>query len=139
MSLYRISLTEETKKTPEQKRWEGFLKEKFSDIHDQIYDSAKELLKRENICQIEIIDGKVTCYASRKYPTITPHDKLCCKGCTYHDPKKGCTVRSLGCKLWLCHELESEKQVSEHASAHLKTLRGVAASLHLTWGRKPKS
>ena len=49
-------------------------------------------------------------------------DKGCCEECR-HLGKKGCTVKSLACKLWLC-----EKQVDlfKECEAELKVLRLIA-------------
>lgn len=48
-------------------------------------------------------------------------DKGCCEECR-HLSARGCTVRSLACKLWLCEENPAPKE----CVAELKALRLVA-------------
>ncbi len=48
-------------------------------------------------------------------------DKGCCEGCKHLNPK-GCTVRSLDCKLWFCEV----PPVPKECPAELKILRLVA-------------
>jgi hypothetical protein len=49
-------------------------------------------------------------------------DKGCCEDCK-HLSRKGCTVKSLACRLWLC---ESQASVFRECEAELKVLRLVA-------------
>jgi len=46
----------------------------------------------------------------------------CCEGCK-HLSQKGCTVRSLACKLWLC---DREESIFRECETELKILRLVA-------------
>ena len=51
-------------------------------------------------------------------------DKGCCVGCQ-HLGAEGCTVESLGCKLWLC---EGQRDLFRECEIKLKVLRQVADS-----------
>lgn len=62
--------------------------QKMSDLYDKLCNKADLILKEYNPCNIE--NGR--CFAG--YP--------CCQDCEFLSKKKGCTVDSLVCKLWLC-------------------------------------
>ena len=49
-------------------------------------------------------------------------DKGCCEGCEHLGPK-GCAVKSLYCKLWLC---DNEPRVFKECKTELKILSQVA-------------
>jgi hypothetical protein len=49
-------------------------------------------------------------------------DRGCCEGCK-HLSKKGCAVKSLACKLWLC---ETQSNLFKECEKELKILRQVA-------------
>jgi hypothetical protein len=49
-------------------------------------------------------------------------DEGCCGGCQ-HLGDEGCTVESLGCKLWLC---EDQRDVFKECEIELKVLRQIA-------------
>lgn len=70
-------------------------------IYDNLYQRAAAVIARINPCEIQIIDGKATCHASRNGHE---NDELCCGGCR-HLGAQGCTVKALACKLWLCWEV----------------------------------
>ena len=62
--------------------------------YDAIFDEASEILKRDNPCEIGT-DGK--CLYGRRLNTTS----FCCGGCKYLGPE-GCTVKAVGCRVWLC-------------------------------------
>jgi len=81
-------------------------------LYDELYKKGQEIIKEYNPCKIKVIDGKVTCVASRqefkrsfdqrKLWFYAPrNEELCCGGCR-HLTRKGCRAKSLSCKLWLC-------------------------------------
>jgi hypothetical protein len=67
--------------------------EKMSAVYDELWQKADEILKKFNPCNIK----KGQCLAG--YP--------CCGGCEFLS-KKGCTEKSLACKLWLCDKAREE-------------------------------
>jgi len=50
------------------------------------------------------------------------NDEGCCEVCEHLGPN-GCTVQSLGCKLWLC---ENQENIFRECEVELKVLRQVA-------------
>jgi hypothetical protein len=53
---------------------------------------------------------------------VVKGDKGCCDGCE-HLTKKGCSAKSLACKLWLCN---SQAAILRECETELKILRQVA-------------
>ena len=71
-------------------------------LYDLIYDLADEyVFNKYNVCNIK--DGK--CFAAREDKVRLTYNN-CCGECKHLDFKKGCTIRSLGCKLYVCYEAE---------------------------------
>lgn len=73
-------------------------------LYDELYDKADEIGRQNNPCNIKVQGNLVTC-------RWCPY--WCCEGCRHNGPK-GCRVKSLSCKLYLCHRAmkyvpESEK------------------------------
>lgn len=76
----------------------------LSAIYDRIYNIADRLFKKYNPCNIYIKEDKVTCIGK-----TDPCKALCCYKCSpfcglsgHHYWDNGCTVKCLGCKLFLC-------------------------------------
>jgi hypothetical protein len=63
-----------------------------SRMYDVLYELGQEVLDKYDPC------NSCTTY--------------CCNGCKYVSPK-GCTVKCLRCKLWLCSEASSAKALNE--------------------------
>jgi len=40
----------------------------------------------------------------------TKESGRCCGGCPHHSPSVGCTVMSLGCKIWFCGYVAADKE-----------------------------
>ncbi len=101
----------------------------LSALYDRIYDIADRLIKKYNPCNICIKNNKTLC----TYYTIDKHDefylpqnKLCCLYCSKgYWSKRGCTVKSLGCKLFLCQAITNKilkrrfKKLREYSRKHL--------------------
>ena len=90
----------------------------LSALYDRIYDIADRLLKKHNPCNIRTEGTKVSC-TYRLCET-----RLCCGGCDkYWD--KGCTVKALGCKLFLCGAVRNKilqkrfRKLREYGRTHL--------------------
>lgn len=64
------------------------------EVYDEIYQRAEDILVASGV--------KKECIkcSQKKYGG-------CCSGCKYLN-EKGCTVKALGCKLWLCSERLNE-------------------------------
>lgn len=56
--------------------------------YDELYAEGQRLLDKYKPCAV--VPG-----------TLCHHGQFCCAGCNYLS-SKGCTVKSLWCKLWLC-------------------------------------
>lgn len=72
----------------------------LSALYDRVYDIADRLFKKHNPCNVQIIDGGIGCNSRKtniKYG-------LCCASCK-HLSDKGCTVKCLPCKLFVCSRL----------------------------------
>lgn len=63
-------------------------------LYDLFYQDAASVLDVLNPCRFAVTPKGVTCAAG------TP----CCHQCD-HLSKRGCTVQSLACKMWLCPEV----------------------------------
>lgn len=94
-------------------------KSDLSKIYDLLYQEADRIITQGNPC--DFVDG--TCVSSRKHIN---KDCKCCEGCKHLEVGKGCTVKSLGCKLWLCRDGASPHQYIE---GYLGALRGIAIAL----------
>lgn len=70
-------------------------------LYDLFYQDAASVLDVLNPCRFAVTPKGVTCAAG------TP----CCHQCD-HLSKRGCTVQSLACKMWLCPEVTYGKAVT---------------------------
>ncbi len=85
--------------------------EVMSALYDRIYDIADRLLKKYNPCNINI---KSQPYCTGDKPQI----QLCCGSCKHWN--KGCTIKSLVCKLFLCYRVEYDYKLLCHRFKILK-------------------
>ena len=73
--------------------------------YERVWSELDAVIKRLNPCKVvHHKNGKVSCTGSRSryYMWFEPDDQfLCCNGCKYIT-LKGCTIKSIGCKIWLC-------------------------------------
>lgn len=88
--------------------------ERLSVLYDKLYEEAGLILVKHNPCKIE----KGRCFGGDP----------CCDDCGYLSKKKGCTAKSLVCKLFLCNE--ARKKFPQCAAA-LNALEKKAAKSHL--------
>lgn len=63
-----------------------------AEIYDRLYAMAGKVLDKHQPCAT---CGKCEYFGGRT--------RGCCEGCPFLSPQ-GCTIQSLGCKLWLCHD-----------------------------------
>ncbi len=84
------------------------------ELYDMLLAIGQQTLDYYNPCDWR--NGKCRRMRSSK------DDGGCCVGCEHLSPK-GCTVKSLGCKLWLC---ESQKIMFKECENELEILRRVA-------------
>ena len=84
--------------------------EKLSALYDRIYDIADRLLKKHNPCNI-----RIETRPHHLFPTKLNEEtvcmswcthSLCCNSCNHWD--KGCTVKCLSCKLFLCQSIKNK-------------------------------
>lgn len=101
-------------------------------IYDRMYKKADKLLKEHNPCRITPIKEKPGCFSCAG--SWSGGSTLCCAGCLWFD--KGCTIKALGCKLWLCSRTAHK---NPELVAILKGMIERANSLgifHIRTGRK---
>lgn len=80
-------------------------KKQLEELYDSLYERGTALFKEYNPCQIETdSSGKTTCIRFRHRIRSTWVNNFCCGGCKYVGPK-GCRVKSLSCKLWICEHI----------------------------------
>jgi len=98
--------------------------EKMAEEYDKLCQRADAILKKFNPCNIK----RGRCSGGRRYP--------CCDDCEFLS-KKGCTEKSLACKLWLCpdaresypecaallDELEEEAMRHPHITLGIRTIK----------------
>ncbi len=83
-------------------------------LYDILFAVGQQIMERHNPCEWK--DGK--CTRMRQ----VEGDGGCCEGCK-HLSRRGCSVQSLACKLWLC---EAQKPKFWDCEAELNVLRQVA-------------
>ena len=99
-------------------QFQGKLKlEAMGQLYDILLASGQRTLDYYNPCDWK--DGKCRRMRSLK------DDAGCCEGCKHLSPK-GCTVKSLGCKLWLC---EGQRNTFRECEIELEALRQVKSRL----------
>lgn len=84
-----------------------------SELYDVLYETADSILKKYDPCGFK--NG--ICKAGGN----------CCEGCKYLS-KKGCTVKALSCKIWLC---ESAKKNNPECASALNSLGSVCQKFDL--------
>lgn len=70
--------------------------------YKQQYALISSMLKLVNPCEVSVTDGVVSCIGLREGDRDADPQTLCCTECR-HLADKGCTVESLGCRMWLCN------------------------------------
>ena len=73
-------------------------REELSLAYDTLYDEGTAVLERDNPCQFIKTGDKLAC---------TNPTGPCCGGCKYLGPD-GCTVKALGCRVWLCYHAQEK-------------------------------
>ena len=84
----------------------------LSALYDRIYDIADRLLKKHNPCKIYTEDKYIFCKYHETGIPLRNKCYLCCSSCEYCS-KEGCTVKCLGCKLFLCGLATKERKKLE--------------------------
>lgn len=78
---------------------------KFSEQYDSLYDRVIEFINENSVCNIHEENGHITCNGEGCELKLWVPDKLCCNRCPTHYYKNGqCTVKSLGCKMFICQK-----------------------------------
>lgn len=97
-----------------------------------LYDKADKLFKKHKPCQH---DKEGRC---EDYRNCSGGSCNCCCGCEYLGPK-GCTVKSLACKLWYCNviynehpQLREELDKLKHGAQHQGIAMGIRQPYHYT-------
>ena len=83
-------------------------------LYDILFTVGEQVMNYHDPCAWK--DGM--CTKMRSFE----RDRGCCDGCR-HLTQKGCAVKALACKLWLC---DSEAIIFRECEAELKILRLVA-------------
>ncbi len=89
---------------------------KLSIEYDRFYEEADKLFKKYNPCKFK--DGKCICNRNNTYPSKNG----CCGMCRYLN-SKGCTIKSLGCKLYICWR--EHGKILDERRALIKKVRRV--------------
>ena len=95
--------------------------ERLSSLYDELYERASLVLAKYDPCRIR--DGECL------------RGEPCCGGCDHLSEEKGCVVKSLACKLWLCHRA---KEVFPECAAVLDELKKIARSNRFLGNRASK-
>lgn len=87
---------------------------RLSELYDYLYEQGQALFDKYDPCKFTPtpkgtvlcaeVPGRVLAPIPALGTPATPlrvHDDVCCTGCK-HLGSMGCTVKALGCKLWLC-------------------------------------
>ena len=77
-------------------------KRQFLNLYDAIYIIADRLIKQTNPCQH---DKNGICHEDRLFNNGIKRG--CCGGCKYLT-SKGCRVKCLECKVWLCESMTEQ-------------------------------
>lgn len=87
-------------------------------IYDDLFEEADNLFKEYNPCKVK--NGKCV----RGEPCCASADEKC----THLDLPKGCNIKSLTCKLWLCGIIEDleEDPTYLHFLRELKSLKRLS-------------
>jgi hypothetical protein len=103
----------------------------FLKAYDAIYDIANGLLRKYNPCKH---DSDGICEEDRLHHNGRKHG--CCGGCKWLT-SKGCRVRALSCKLWLCPGVEWSR--NGELTSKLFKLKAIAYKYHLATSiRQPR-
>jgi hypothetical protein len=98
------------------------------ELYDILFNIGQQIIDHYGPCDWR--HGKCSRMRSSE-----PDTEVCCKGCEHLD-EKGCTVKSLACKLWLCGNLSNG---FKECMTELKILRTVADYCGVPYGdRKSK-
>ena len=96
----------------------------LSVIYDRIYDIADRLFKKYNPCNIHKKGNNVTCIGK-----TAPCKTLCCYECssfcglsTHYYWDNGCTIKCLGCKLFLCFPARDKHPIFSKKLYRLRTI-----------------
>lgn len=95
---------------------------RLSAEYESFYKEADKLFKEHDPCQFKEGSCARDWSRGKKYGYVPLHNG-CCEGCRHLSPK-GCTVKSLGCKLHMCGYIRDEY---EEFSAELSRLRKEAS------------
>lgn len=89
----------------------------------RLYRKADEVLKSLDPCMIvPLPDGRISCAEGCANTAMSTHlGHGCCQGCPHLGPK-GCTVKALGCKVWLCSAVETTP-AGKVANKQLQSIR----------------
>ena len=74
-------------------------------LYDLVYNKADKLFKEYNPCKIKCKKNNISCIM---HSVGRPNNKLCCYSCEKHWSDKGCTIKCLYCKLYLCDAARSK-------------------------------
>lgn len=96
----------------------------LSKLYDNLYDKGNKLIKKYNPCQI-------------KNGICITKEKCCCHGCDYLT-KKGCSVKALSCKLFLCNNVRFIGKNNWKLDDKLEKLREIARENGLYFYRASK-
>lgn len=89
-------------------------------LYKALYHLAGNVFKKYDPCQIRPQQEGIVCADGNG----------CCGGCPHLGPK-GCTVMSLGCRLWLCQKLQHTHPL---VTAKINMIRALVSTFGLKTG-----
>lgn len=102
-----------------------------SKLYDLVYDKADKLFKEYNPCKIQCKKEGLTCI---KYKKAHKKCMLCCAGCKKHWSNKGCTIKCLYCKLYICGAVANKYKANTTFRKRLYKLCKIASKYVLLDG-----
>jgi len=126
----------------------------LSKLYDTLFQAGVEVFSSFNICN-HTPTGKtyrmsclnrmtnrkvvntISCSSCKQYKDGTGY--CCCGGCAYL-LQKGCRIKCLWCKLWLCYRWDEglKKKDVRQITKRIRYLRGIAEEHDLLHYRSPK-
>lgn len=84
----------------------------LSQEYDRLYQQAADILKEHNPCEIK------SCWDCVGGRNLLRNPTYCCSGCPFVSKKGRCTVKALGCKIWICKSAaQTEYTIQLYAKA----------------------
>ena len=113
--------------------------EQVIEIYNRIYNMADKLFKKHNPCRISKRNGEVFCkLRSAAWRTCVLSAKrrnmLCCEQCflkvngkSVFNKNRGCTIKALGCKIYVCSAITEKHRWFADLMSRLSNIMNTAS------------